>query len=74
MADEMLAKLPEDFIPHEVQARMKKMGEHTSLNIFLRQEIDRMQRVLFLVRLTLSDLKLAIDGTIIMSGTSFLTV
>ena len=62
MADEMLAKLPEDFNPHEVKARMKKMGEYASLNIFLRQEIDRMQRVLTLVRITLSDLKLAIEG------------
>ena len=37
------------------------------LNIFLRQEIDRMQRVIVTVRTTLTDLKLAIDGTIIMS-------
>ncbi|KAL3320545.1 Dynein heavy chain 8, axonemal [Cichlidogyrus casuarinus] len=37
------------------------------LHIFLRQEIDRMQKVITLVRSTLSDLKLAIDGTIIMS-------
>jgi dynein heavy chain len=67
MADEMLEKLPDGYVPHEVQARMKKMGEYSSLNIFLRQEIDRMNRVLTCVRLTLSDLKLAIDGTIIMS-------
>ena len=37
------------------------------MNIFLRQEIDRMQRVITIVRLTLVDLKLAIEGTIIMS-------
>lgn len=43
------------------------MGALTSMNIFLRQEIDRMQRVITAVRSTLIDLKLAIDGTIIMS-------
>jgi len=39
------------------------------MNIFLRQEIDRMQRVIGTVRGMLVDLKLAIDGTIIMSET-----
>ncbi|XP_059169835.1 dynein axonemal heavy chain 8-like [Physella acuta] len=43
------------------------MGSLQPLNIFLSQEIDRMQRVIGLVRTTLMDLKLAIDGTIIMS-------
>ena len=43
------------------------MGHLQPLNIFLRQEIDRMQRVILTVRITLQDLKLAIDGTIIMS-------
>ena len=37
------------------------------MNIFLRQELDRMQKVLKTVRTTLTDLKLAIDGTIIMN-------
>ena len=61
-ADEMLKKLPEDYIPHEVRDRLRKMGIFHPLNIFLRQEIDRMQRVLTTVRNTLSDLKLAIEG------------
>uniref|UniRef100_A0A8C5X2W6 Dynein axonemal heavy chain 5 n=1 Tax=Malurus cyaneus samueli TaxID=2593467 RepID=A0A8C5X2W6_9PASS len=67
LADEMLEKLPADYNPHEVKAQLQKMGAIQPMNIFLRQEIDRMQHVLFRVRTTLTDLKLAIDGTIIMS-------
>jgi hypothetical protein len=37
------------------------------MNIFLRQEIDRMQKVIKIVRITLQDLLLAIDGIIIMN-------
>lgn len=50
-----------------MKERLRKMGHLQPLNIFLRQEIDRMQKVITCVRITLSDLKLAIDGTIIMS-------
>uniref|UniRef100_A0A8C8RI05 Dynein axonemal heavy chain 5 n=1 Tax=Pelusios castaneus TaxID=367368 RepID=A0A8C8RI05_9SAUR len=67
LADEILEKLPPDYIPYEVKAQLQKMGTVQPLNIFLRQEIDRMQRVISRVRTTLTDLKLAIDGTIIMS-------
>ncbi|XP_052714224.1 dynein axonemal heavy chain 5-like isoform X2 [Crassostrea angulata] len=67
ICDDMLEKLPNDYVPFEVKARLEKMGRLQPMNIFLKQEIDRMQRVISLVRSTLSDLKLAIDGTIIMS-------
>ncbi|XP_030832172.1 dynein heavy chain 8, axonemal [Strongylocentrotus purpuratus] len=67
LAQDMLEKLPPGYIPHEVKARLVKMGALTSMNIFLRQELDRMQRVISLVRTTLTDLRLAIEGTIIMS-------
>ena len=50
-----------------MKARLQKMGALQPLIIFLKQEIDRMQRVITIVRTTLTDLQLAIEGTIIMS-------
>lgn len=51
----------------QVRERLKKMGNLQPLNIFLKQEIDRMRKVLTIVKKTLSDLRLAIEGTIIMN-------
>ncbi|XP_068458453.1 dynein axonemal heavy chain 8-like [Clinocottus analis] len=67
MAEDMLEKLPPNYVPHEVKARLLTMGALNPMNIFLRQEVDRMQKIISLVRISLTDLKLAIDGTIIMS-------
>lgn len=67
IAQDMLDKLPPDYVPHEVRARLFKADSITPMNIFLRQEIDRIQKVISLVRWTLNNLKLAIDGTIIMN-------
>nr|AAK60623.1 axonemal dynein heavy chain 8 long form [Mus musculus] len=67
LSEDMLSKLPPNYVPHEVKARLMKMGHLNSMNIFLRQEIDRMQKVISILRSSLSDLKLAIEGTIIMS-------
>ncbi|CAF3729197.1 unnamed protein product [Adineta steineri] len=64
LATEALEKLPPDYIAHEVKERLSKLEP---MNIFLRQEIDRFQRVISVVRHTLIDLKLAIDGTIVMN-------
>lgn len=43
------------------------MGPTQPMNIFLNQEIDRIQKVIELVKNSLEDLLLAIDGIIIMS-------
>ena len=67
LCDDMLEKLPEDYIPHEVRAALAKADALQPMNIFLKQEVDRMQKVISTVRTTLKDLKLAIDGTIIMN-------
>ncbi|XP_054290039.1 dynein axonemal heavy chain 8-like [Macrosteles quadrilineatus] len=67
LAQEMLSKLPKDYDPFEVKERLKKMDPLNSLNIFLRQEIDWMQKVITVVRKTLKELLLAIEGTIIMN-------
>ena len=67
LCDDMLEKLPEDYVPHEVRSALVKADPLQPLNIFLKQEVDRMQRVISTVRSTLKDLKLAIDGTIIMN-------
>ena len=63
----MLSKVPGTYDPFEVKERLKIMGHLNSMNIFLRQEIDRIQKIIILVTTTLNDLNLAIEGTIIMN-------
>ena len=67
IAEDMMRKLPRDYIPHEVKEALVRLGGMLPMNIFLRQEIDRMQKILTLVRRTLIDLKMALEGTIVMS-------
>nr|CAD7569561.1 unnamed protein product [Timema californicum] len=67
LADDMLDKLPTQYNNFEVRDALQRMGALLPMNIFLRQEIDRIQRVIAEVYSTLCDLKLAIDGTIVMS-------
>ncbi|KAK4873406.1 hypothetical protein RN001_015435 [Aquatica leii] len=68
LANDMLEKLPEVYNSFEVKEALQRMGPLLPINIFLRQEIDRIQKVIKTVKSTLCDLKLAIDGTIVMSN------
>ncbi|XP_071995855.1 dynein axonemal heavy chain 8 isoform X2 [Engystomops pustulosus] len=67
IVEDMAEKLPPDYIPHEVQARLRDTGAQSPMNMFLHQEIDRMQKVISIVRSSLSDLRRAIGGSLVMS-------
>ncbi|KAL6445584.1 hypothetical protein ACFW04_000844 [Cataglyphis niger] len=66
-AKEMLEKVPVMYDMFQVKDRLRAMNHAAPMNIFLKQEIDRIQVVIKLVRATLKDLLLAIEGVIIMS-------
>merc|ERR1711937_692021 len=67
-AGELLEKLPPDFVEEKYLQRIKAMGGiDIPLNIFLYQEIQRIQAVIFTVRTTLVDLRLAINGEVAMT-------
>lgn len=67
LANDMLRKLPPQYNAFEVKEALNRMGSLLPMNIFFRQELDRMQAVIKQVNSSLCDLKLAIDGTIVMS-------
>lgn len=49
-ADDMLEKMPKNYVDHEVKEALNRMGPLLPMAIFLRQELDRMQRVIHTVR------------------------
>lgn len=53
LADDMLEKMPKNYIDHEVKDALNRMGPLFPMTIFLRQEIDRMQRVINTVKLVI---------------------
>merc|ERR1711998_680803 len=68
LVEDLRAKMPPDFDPNSTKVAIKALGGLTKpLNICLKQEVDRLQAVLKSLRTILSDLKLAIAGTIVMS-------
>lgn len=46
LAEDMLNKIPQLYNAYDVKEALQKMGALQPLNIFLRQEIDRIQKVL----------------------------
>jgi len=73
---ELLPQLPPDFIEAEIEERLKTLrgpkglsetGKGIPLNVFLFQELQRFQTILSIVRRTLVNMVLAIEGSIIMT-------
>jgi len=68
MVEDLQQKCPPDFNPDNVRTSIKGLGGlGKPLNICLKQEIDRLQKVIKTLRTMLANLKLAIAGTIVMS-------
>lgn len=71
----LTTQLPDDFIEVEYKEKLAELpvpkglnpNKNVPLNVFLRQEIEQFQLVLDIVRVTLKDVVLAIDGQIIMT-------
>jgi dynein heavy chain len=69
IAQDLLGKTPEMFDEEEIKERLRKLpgGPTQPLTIHLRQEVDRLNLVLKITRTTLKNLRLAIEGTIILT-------
>ncbi|KAF7234357.1 hypothetical protein EG68_12134 [Paragonimus skrjabini miyazakii] len=64
---ELLSKLPNSIAPYRLRERLETIGLLQPMTIFLRQEMERMNKLLRLVWSTVNDLLLAIEGVIVMS-------
>jgi dynein heavy chain len=67
-AGEILSKLPEDYIEEEYKLKINKLGGlSVPLNIFLYQEIQRLQAVYAKIKSMLKQLRLAVNGEVVMT-------
>ena len=67
-ATELLERLPEFYAEDDYKAKLQKLGGLAiPMNIFLFQEIQRLQRVIAKVRHTLDQTQLAIHGEVVMT-------
>jgi len=69
-AEDLLSKVPPNFHKEDTVDKLKKLpgGPTMPLTVHLRQEIDRLNTIISITRKTLSNLRLAIAGTIALSG------
>jgi len=70
LCEDLLGKVPPPFEAEAVKEKLKKLpgGAMQPLTIHLRQEIDRLNTILALTKRTLSNLRLAIAGTVVLSS------
>jgi dynein heavy chain len=67
--EELLATIPTDYIEDEYEERINAMGSFTvPLNIFLYQEVQRLQAAIDKVKMTLLIIKQAIRGEVVVTG------
>merc|ERR1711988_455072 len=67
-ATELLERVPEDYVEDDYKARIQKLGGlSVPLNIFLYQEIQRLQNVIKKVRTMLVSTQQAIRGEVVMT-------
>jgi dynein heavy chain len=70
---DLLEKMPPDFIEEVFRAQIQKLkgptdkGFSAPLNIFLFQELQRLQNIIKIVRSNLKGVSMAIDGTVVMT-------
>ncbi len=70
ICEDLLSKVPALFDREETKERLKKLpgGPTQPMTVHLRQEIDRLNIIVKLATTTLRNLRLAIAGTVALSG------
>ncbi|KAJ9508838.1 hypothetical protein QJQ45_028152, partial [Haematococcus lacustris] len=70
ICEDLLSKVPPMFDREETKEKLKKLpgGPTVPLTVHLRQELDRLNTIIRLATTTLKNLRLAIAGTIALSG------
>jgi dynein heavy chain len=76
LCTDLLSKMPPDFVEEVFRAQIQKLkgpggtqdkGFGAPLNIFLFQELERLQNIIKIVRTNLKSVFMAIDGTVVMT-------